>query len=89
MNRQKIYTVAIPFFSLLCSCDAKERIELPKHEEGEQPGKCLTRRSLFPDDLIAQIEVEFCADMEKNAAHCRNRTGIRCNESKESHQSEN
>jgi len=53
--KEKIYTVAIPFFSLLCSCDAKERIELPKHEEGEAPGKCLTRSSLFPDDLIAQV----------------------------------
>ena len=86
--KEKIYTVAIPFFSLLCSCDAKERIELPKHEEGEQPGKCLARNSLFPDDLIPQIEVEFCADTEKNAADCRNRTGRRCNQSKESQQSE-
>ena len=68
--KEKIYSVAIPFFSLLCSCDAKERIELPKHEEGEAPGKCLTRSSLFPDDLIAEIEMEFCADAEKDAADC-------------------
>jgi len=87
--KEKIYTVAIPFFSLLCSCDGKERIELPRHEEGEHPGKCLTRSSLFPDDLIAQIEMEFCTDTEKNAAPCRKRTGIRCNQSKESQQSEN